>query len=92
MSKKLNKKSKGNGRGRGHETWAKGLKLELLESFKDTFFLDKSVMYSQATSSFIDKWGYDLAPDDMPDPDETYTITDINTFEDGKERANEEAR
>ncbi|KAG7090381.1 hypothetical protein E1B28_009500 [Marasmius oreades] len=82
----------GTGRGRGRETWAKGKKLDLLESYKTLFFKDKSAMYAQATSAFINKWGYDLAPNNLPDPNKIYTVLDINTFGDGKQRTDEETR
>ncbi|KAL0573150.1 hypothetical protein V5O48_008816 [Marasmius crinis-equi] len=67
-------------RGRGREQWPKGAKLLLLEGLEDVWRADPGCMYTQATNKFIDCWGYDLVPDQAPDPNATYVTPDINTF------------
>lgn len=61
-------------------------------AFEDLFRTNRSAMYTQATMQFIQRWGYDLLPEDEPDPDVTYSVQDINDFPAGDERQEEEER
>ncbi|KAL0576142.1 hypothetical protein V5O48_005833 [Marasmius crinis-equi] len=76
---------------RGRETWAKGEKLELLLNYKEMFEKHPGAMYEQLTQEFIRRWGYDLDPDEAPDPGKVYVTKDINEFT-GEERVAEEER
>ncbi|KAF9490482.1 hypothetical protein BDN71DRAFT_1434647 [Pleurotus eryngii] len=51
---------------RGQKSWAKGSKLEFLESFKEEYLAtaDMRGLYTKITTQFIDKYGYDLPHDE----------------------------
>ncbi|KAG5222595.1 hypothetical protein IMY05_C2487000900 [Salix suchowensis] len=51
---------------RGRKSWAKGSKLEFLESFKEEYLAtaDMRGLYTKITTQFIDKYGYDLPHDE----------------------------
>ncbi|KAF9488154.1 hypothetical protein BDN71DRAFT_1539626 [Pleurotus eryngii] len=51
---------------RGRKSWAKGSKLEFLESFKEEYLAtaDMRSLYTKITTQFIDKYGYDLLHDE----------------------------
>ncbi|KAF4562992.1 hypothetical protein EYR40_007293 [Pleurotus pulmonarius] len=64
MAKSANSGSQKKGRGR--KTWAKGSKLEFLESFKEEYLAtaDTGGLYTKITTQFINKYGYDLPHDE----------------------------
>lgn len=62
------------------------------EAYAGVFKHDPGVMYNRATKEFIDRWGYDLAPEDPPQPYTDYQPRDINSYAEGKERDDEDQR
>jgi hypothetical protein len=79
-------KNKSANQQKARASWAKGEKFTMLSGYKEKFLECPGDMYKSATDAFIDKWGYDLAPEVAPVDETDYSSPDINTFAEGPVR------
>ncbi|KAK7017862.1 hypothetical protein VNI00_018566 [Paramarasmius palmivorus] len=90
MGKK--KTSEGSEEINNSRSWPKGPKLEMLKRYEQMYHQDRSAMYNHATDEFLATWGYNLLPEDLPEPGVDYAPPDINTFAKGTIRGEEVKR
>ncbi|KAL0563239.1 hypothetical protein V5O48_018833, partial [Marasmius crinis-equi] len=71
------------GNPRGRASWAKGERLQVLESLKPMWYVDSTAFYNQATDTFRSKWGnYPLSRKlEDAEPGE-FELCDINEITD----------
>jgi hypothetical protein len=75
---KKKKKSQGIGpRAQGRQNAFSGAKLEFLESFKEQFIetKDRGAFYTKVSKAFIEKFGYNLATEVNPEPEDNNDLT-----------------
>lgn len=79
------KKPQDKAKQQGRQNAFSGVKLELLDSYKDEFLkssTDHGGFYTRVAKVFIQRFGYDLAIEKNPKPDDDGKLTpeDINTL------------
>ncbi|KAF8234653.1 hypothetical protein L208DRAFT_1376799 [Tricholoma matsutake] len=70
--KQMHTHAKKDGRPQGQQNTFSGIKLEFLESYKDWFIdsTDHGAFYTLVAKAFIQRFGYNLAIEDNPEPDD----------------------
>ena len=80
-------------RPQGHQNAFSGAKLDFLESYKDQFLdsTDRGAFYTFVSKAFIERFGYNLAIEANPDPDDDDMLTpeEINSSLSEKEQNKE---